>query len=322
MARPAAPRPGTRPAAPRRRAIARFAAIAATAAAACAGDGAPATPLAVTDLVAGEPAPAPIDVAAAARDPAELLRALTQPHRRVAAALGGHRFRGTSSVVVSADGDEVERLSDETSIDYRDAGAFAARLDNSRDYGRHVVFVGGELYLRPRYGKYHRRPPVDRDEPARILDDIYATFGDTFALVAPAVDPVDRGPVTVAGRPARRIELARAARPRPRHEDDPARAWRETIVVDHVDGYAVVDDATGAVLDGRIAARLAFSRDGRPFDMEVAAAHQVEPGAPDAIAPPPADQTVTTHQRSHELDDRDALLDGLAPRKRRGPAPK
>jgi hypothetical protein len=61
---------------------------------------------------------APIDVLAAASDANALARALSAPHHLTAARLGAHRFRGTSRLRVTAQGEDVEALDDETSIDF------------------------------------------------------------------------------------------------------------------------------------------------------------------------------------------------------------
>ncbi len=265
-------------------------------------------------LVVSTPPPEPIDVAKAASSPAELARALAMPHHVSAAALGAHVFRGASKLRVVEGADEVEAIDDTTAIDYAADGSFRAILDNSRDYGRHAIYAGGTLYLRPRFGKYHARAPTERDEPAAICDEVYATFGDYFDLASNRVAVADAGAATVAGRSGRAITLSKAASERPRKQTLAQRKWRETIAVESIDGEVVLDDETGAVLRGKLTASVQFVRDGRTFQMTVEATHAIESvGGAVAVEAPAEDEIVATPHRSHELEERDALLEGIAP---------
>ena len=113
---------------------------------ACSGDKeapAKASPL----LTSGAPqVPAPIDVARAGTDPAELLRAA---RLRMPAA---HRFSGTAKTTVSADGKALESLGEETTIETAAGGEFHARYANSRKYGREASgsSASGGIVIRPR----------------------------------------------------------------------------------------------------------------------------------------------------------------------------
>jgi len=263
----------------------------------------------------------PVDVAAAATDSAELQRALMQPHSRIASALGAHTFRGSSKVQITA-GDEIVRsLADETAIDYTAGGDFRATLDNSREYGRHALFVDGSLYLRPRFGKYHKRPPTSEGEPAAIRDDIYATLGDYFDLVSGAATPKDLGGVTVDGRSGRKIELVIADSPRERPESLSQRQWREKHEVLSVAGFIVLDDATGAVLDGTFQGEVTFTQEGKTYAMTVEVTHKVTVTSAVEVTAPPDEETVATRMRPHELEERESLLEGIAPPLRKTPVP-
>ncbi len=263
----------------------------------------------------------PVDVAAAATDPAELRRALMQPHSRIAGGLGAHSFRGTSKLRVTA-GDEVVRsLDDETAIDYAANGDFRAILDNSREYGRHALFVDGTLYLRPRFGKYHQRPPTSDDEPAGIRDDIYATLGDYFDLVSAAAAPDDLGSVTADGRSGRKIELVMSDSPLQRTETASQKQWREQAEVLTVKGFVVLDDATGAVLDGALQGEVVFTQEGTTYTLSVEVTHKVTVTSTVEVAAPPEDKTVATRMRPHDLEQRDQLLEGIAPPLRKTPVP-
>lgn len=263
-----------------------------------------------------------VDLDRAAADPLVLARALTMPHQTVAAALGSHRFHGTSKTTVTDGAATVEELADETRIEFRDGGAFSAVLENSQDYGRQAVFADGVLYLRPRHGKFHRRPPVDDAEPGRIRDEVFATLGAYFELLAPGAELSDRGADQVAGRAARKIDITRAPEPRerPPEDDDGVRAWRQAAVVREVTGTVWLDADSGAPLAADVRGVVQFARGDRRLDMAIEVSHRIEAiGQPIDIEVPAADQTVTTHERAREVEERKQLLQGIGPPVPRAP---
>jgi hypothetical protein len=274
-------------------------------------------------VVAPSSADHTVDLDQAAGDPMVLARALSMPHQIVAAGLGSHRFRGTSKTTVTEGTAVVEELSDQTRIEFRDGGAFHAVLENSKDYGRESVFADGVLYLRPGHGKFHRRPPVDDAEPGRIRDQTFATLGAYFELLAPGAELSDRGHDQVAGRAARKIDIARAPQPRERKTEERAqRTWRQGAVVREVSGTVWLDAETGAPLAGELRGVVQFARDDRRFDMALEVDHRIEAiGQPIEVETPAEDDTVATHERLRELAERERLLEGIAPPARRAPTP-
>src|SRR5690606_41945222 len=82
----------------------------------------------------------------------------------------------------------------------------------------------------------------------------------------------------------------------------------------------VLDAASGLPLSATLRGVVGFSRDGRRFSMKVSVDGKVTAiGSPVAIEPPPADEIVATPERLREVDDRDFLLQGIAPPSRRNP---
>ena len=245
----------------------------------------------------------------------ELARALAMPHRLVSAALGSHAFAGTSTVETREAGTVVDVLSDTTAIEIDADGRFHAALANSKDYGREAFWTDGTLYLRPRWGKFHRRPANDADEPLQIRDEIFATLGAYFELVAAGSEISDKGAVQHAGRAARKVEIklapsARAAPPVTGRQ----RAWRADAVVKAVTGEIVLDAESGAPLAGSLDAVVAFNRDGRGLEMHLVVSHAISAiGQPHPIGAPPLGDTVATPTRLKEVEDRDLLLKGIAP---------
>lgn len=262
----------------------------------------------------------PIDVAKAARDPNELGRALTLSYHDVALALGPHTYTFKSTNTVDEAGKRVSDLSDETRLELGANNAFRGTYNNSADYGREAIFLGpqhgegGKLYLRPRYQRFHGRAPETPDEPAQIRDTYFDSIAATWDLLAPAAELTDQGAATIAGRPGRKIAVKQAPAPRPNPSEPlTQRKWREKRMIEDVSGEVVLDTEKGVPLAVKLTGTISFSRDGRRFTMKVALDAQLASVGPVAIAAPPADQVVATPERLREVDDRDFLLQGIAP---------
>jgi hypothetical protein len=256
-----------------------------------------------------------IDVARAATEPGELGRALTRPFARIVTDLGAHRVTITTSTVVDEAGKPVSELTDEATLELGEQGAFHGVYTNSADYGREVIFAGSKLYLRPRYQRWHVRAPETSSEPAEVRDTFYGALAATWDLVGYAAELTDRGVVSVAGRSGRKIEVKRSpSAERPPREALVQRKWREGRSVEALAGTVTIDADTGAPLAAELEAKVAFSRDGRSFVMKVKLAMTVaDIGKPATIAAPPEGEVVATPGRLREVDDRDTLLQGLAP---------
>ena len=266
-------------------------------------------------LVVAPAGRAKIDVDRAAKDPDALGDALGTPEHAVAAALGPHATTIAMATHVTEGGKPSEDLDDTTAIELGDKGAFHAVYANSADYGREVAFTGGQLYLRPRYQRWHGRAPETPDEPQQILDGFADPVSATWELLAPGAELTDRGAVTVAGRAGRKIEIRPAPKPRPNPEEPLAqRKWRETRTVEGITGEVVLDVATGVPLAVKLTGVVGFLRDGRHFSMQVSVQSDVaNVGAPVAVIAPGSDDVVATPERMREVDDRDFLLQGIAP---------
>ena len=272
-------------------------------------------------VVEARKAEALIDVDRAAKDPAELGRALARPYRVMLAALGPHRLVVNSATTVEEAGNPVSDLSDHAQIDSGDDGTYRAVYTNSADYGRETVFVDGKLFLRPRYQRWHARGPEAPDEPAALRDQYADAVAATWDLLAPAAELTDRGPFDVAGRPGRKISVAWSAEPnQPPAEPVTQRAWREHRSVDAVSGDVVLDKDKGVPLVVRLSGTIGFTRDGRRFAMKIAVDSLISGlGSPSVIATPADADVVATPERMREVDDRDYLLQGIAPPLRRNP---
>jgi hypothetical protein len=266
-----------------------------------------------------KPAP-PIDVARAAKDPVELGRALMQPHRKVAAAVGAHTALLASKTTVDEGGKVVSDMSEQTKLELGDKDTFHAEYTNTADYGREAIFAGDKLYLRPRYQRWHRRAPETVDEPLALRDSFYSPVAATWDLLAPGAELTDQGATQVAGRAGRKIAVKLAPTPaKPAAETLTQRKWRETRVVEELTGEIVLDDK-GAPLAVKLAGTVSFMRDGRRFKMKTSLTSELSGlGTPVAITPPADTDVVATPERPREVDDRDFLLQGIAPPIRKAP---
>lgn len=272
-------------------------------------------------VVEAHKADPPIDVDRAIKDPAELGRALARPYRVVLAALGPHRVTINSVTAALEAGTPVSELSDHAQIDSGDGGAYHAVYTNSADYGREAIFVDGKLYLRPRYQRWHARSPEAPDEPAALRDQYAGAIAATWDLLAPGAELIDRGPIDVAGRAGRKIAVERSPDPsEPPAEPITQRKWREHRSVDAVSGEIVLDTSKGVPLAVTLTGTIGFMRDGRRFAMKVSVDSTISGlGSEPLITPPPDAEVVATPERLREVDDRDYLLQGIAPPLRRNP---
>jgi hypothetical protein len=262
----------------------------------------------------------PIDGDLAARDAGELGRAVTMSHARLLHALGPHRLRLQSTLEVkeAAGGKLVDQLSDDTTLEVAAEAAWHGVMNNSADYGREVIFLDGALFLRARYQRWHKRAPNDDAEPASLRERFYDGIAATWDLLAPAIAVADKGAVTVAGRPARKIALSTATSPRkPDPEPLAHRRWRETRTVSQLEGEAVIDAATGALLQLTLRGTVGYRREQTAYSMRVSISSSVTDlgaaGLTAAITAPDPEQVVLTPGRLHEVEERDKLLEGIAP---------
>jgi hypothetical protein len=275
-------------------------------------------------LVVAPPKRGKVDVERAVKDPDALGAALSLDEHAIDDAIGPHVTQIAMATHVTENGKPSEDLDDTTTIELGSGGAYHALYANSADYGREVTFVGGQLYLRPRYQRWHMRAPESPEEPKEILNSFAEPVAATWDLVAPGVELSDRGPVNLGGRTGRKIDVKPAGSPKkPPAEPLAQRKWRETRTIDGLAGEIVLDAETGAPLSVKLSGTVGFMRDGRRFAMQVSVQSDVSNiGHPTAIAAAGSDDVVATPERLREVDDRDFLLQGIAPPLRKADAAK
>lgn len=258
-----------------------------------------------------------IDMERLRKHPDELLRAAQLSHAQIATKLGSHRFTGSVKIEVKEDDAVVESLDVTTHIELAADGSYQARSENSREYGRQVIFKDGALYLAPRYSRFHKRAPESDAEPVEIRNDMYQELAAHLELIQRGINVEDRGSGRRDdGRDVRTLGIVKAAADRPVSQPErlSQRKWRDAIAVTEASGELAVDVQTGAVLHAEVRAGVTFTRDDRRFTMTFDIVHDIaDIGADIAIAAPPDDRWVPTPLRRTEVEMRDRLLEGIAP---------
>lgn len=273
-----------------------------------------------------KPPEAPIDVDRATKDPAELKRVLAMPYAEVIAALGPHTVKLATTNAVTEGGKPASALDEQTLIELGAKGELHALYTNSADYGRELILTGGKLYLRPRYQRWHERLPEYPEEPAELRDQYYGPIAAAWDLLAPGAELSDGGALQVGGRSARKIQIRRAPQPAaPPAEKLAQRKWREGRTIDELSGEVIIDVERRVPLSVKLAGAVGFQREGRKMTMKLGLEAAISGiGTAAAVAAPPRAEVVATPERLREVDERDSLLQGIAPPIRTGgakPAP-
>jgi hypothetical protein len=253
------------------------------------------------------PAP-PIDVQNLAR-PAEVVRALAMPGAELDRYLGARHFEATSSIKIEPAGQPVQQLDETYRLDSDGRGALHLLHDNAHAQGMEAVLVGGELYVRPRYGKFiHRKPEGDEVERLRAL--VEGVAGDYVTMLERWLSVSEAGRTEVSGRPAVRLKLTAAptAASAPA-EVEKGKKWRDTVQVRYIDGELTLDAKSGAPLAARLAASYSFVRPGSSSPVAITLSYKQTSGPAAPIAAP--DDAVPMPKRPRPLLDRQTLLDGL-----------
>ena len=252
---------------------------------------------------------AAVDVRALDR-PGELEKSLALPSTEVEKGLGAHRLAASTKLALSA-GTFSDTLEETFHLELDGKGGVHLLRENSHGTGNEAIAAGGQLYVRPRYGRFVRRAP-EGDEVERLRDETQGLGAGYLAVLGRFATRTDGGAGDFHGRPVRKVTLALATTPGPFEDADPAHAWRKTIEVSALEGEVWIDAATGAPLHATLEAKYKGLRDGKPI--AVALHHQADVEAIGAVAPiaAPAD-ALPSPARARPLLDKQALLEGLAP---------
>ena len=164
--------------------------------------------------------------------------------------LGGGHYHATLRLAVGRTGGAPAAVTTTTDVWVDRTGNYRLREENDRDGGREVVLAGRELAVALRYGKMIRRP-AEEPEPTRLLEEGLGGPWSAFELGASRARVEKTGTDLVGGAQAAvyAVSLAEGtAAVSPARPFAGLRAWRGAATIDAVNGRAVVDDASGALL--------------------------------------------------------------------------
>jgi len=254
----------------------------------------------------GKPGTFTVDVAQLAR-PGELVRAAFMPSREIDQRLGPHRIESRATLKVEPPGKPAESLDETWQLDSDAQGAFRAVHESSRGYGYEAALVGGELYVRPRWGKFVKRKP-EGDEADRLRAAVETAGSEYLKLLERFIVVREDGRTQVHGRSAVKLKLAASPSPTAAPaEAEPGKKWRESMAVRYIEGDAYVDAASGALLGLHLDAAYSFVREKSPFVVTVS--FKQTAASPETIVAP-ADAIDSPH-RTRPMLDRAELLEGL-----------
>jgi hypothetical protein len=182
--------------------------------------------------------------------------------------VGGAHYHGTARFAAGL-GTPDDAVTTNTDVWIDRGHNYRLAETNDRDGGRDVVLAGRELFVALRYGKMIRRV-AEEPEPTRMLEEALGGPWAAWELAQPYAKVQRVGAQTYGGARATEYRLTRGEA----RVDDPAaqppatglRGWRATAVVSELQGRALVDDASGALLQLDLTAKFKAKREGRDLD--------------------------------------------------------
>lgn len=238
-------------------------------------------------------------------EPEELVRALSLHGRDLDERLGAHRMDATQALTLQLP-DGQRTLAETFAVQSDGHGTVRVVHDNDR-YGFEAFAQAGQMWVKPRYGKFVREK-LEGDALARLRLTAETAAASDLRLLARFVQVREAGTAQVAGHAGVKLALAARSTPAPaRPEREPGKKWRETLRVSYIDGNVVVDAKSGAPLAVQLEAAYTFSRDGKPIAATLKY-KQTTAADPGALAPP---TDYAELGRARPMLDRQTLLEGL-----------
>lgn len=257
--------------------------------------------------------------------PQGLLQVAAMPPGEVVRRLGAVRLEAHTSWQITPPArpgvdSAPQAMKEDALIEADGKGGLHVLHENDRGYGSEAVLLGGQLYMRMRYGPYVRRRPED-DEVPRLLAAAGDTSGALLQLLGPWLKIDEASDAKVAGRPAVKLTLSKLASPQrdlvPRAVHlSPGQKWRPALSVASLSGAAVVDATEGALLGLKLEASFQAPRGegGPPVKIEVS--HRAAAGLGEAVSvrAPGEGEVIDPPVRPRPMLDYQELLEGLVPR--------
>ncbi len=241
--------------------------------------------------------------------------------------LGAHRFRSGIDFRFGAGG-HYTSLKEQALIVQAQNGDFRVKVDNDGGQGYEVVFSGGALFIRTRYGPFNERSVLDRIH-LRNRDATYEGWGAVYRLFRGRLVYSKLGLARHFGRDALKFSIGLAGlEPRlPGAREQPAAPegvkkyvypieptpserdrWRDKAVPTRARGTMLVDLDTGVVLKVDFSGQLRWSDEqGGEAGLSMSVHMETDGfGNPPAIAAPEADTIKPLPERvmvdTHPLD--------------------
>lgn len=153
-------------------------------------------------------------------------------------------------------------LEEKRAIEVDEAGRLRLSNQNDHGYGVEAVVDGHYLYMRMQNAPYVRRVP-EGDEVERLRALGYESGAALLETVAASLYLSPPSETSRLGRPAWAVALSRqegAVARRATGQAAPGKAWREQVLVEAIEGQAVVDRQRGTLLELKLSVRFSAPR--------------------------------------------------------------
>jgi len=262
------------------------------------------------------PIKSPIDFQKVKTQPSELLRALSQPFNQKQKALS---LKTISWAQITKNEKIIKDLEVITTLVLDSAGNFHAIQNNSKDYGREIIFLDGYLYLRSRYGHFHKRRPNNSHEVKKLKNQLFHEVAAYLGLLKNDIH-LNTTEDTYQGHPVLRISITKGKSQKPsiaaEKKKDSSLKWRDTVQVANVTGEILMDSQHRFPRKVNANATLSYLEDKIPFAMKIRIDSNISQKSEEKrIIAPPADRIVSLDLYT-DAEDRKILLEGLAPPER------
>jgi len=193
-------------------------------------------------------------------------QALTSGYRQVASRLGAHQLSCKSTLLSRIPGAPEKKVLQQMTLRLDQQGGYSAIKNTHPQYGHEVIWTGGWLYPRLRYGKFLRRK-ARPGEHQQIMDRMAGYLPAYARLLRPFMSVTVTGEAVHLGRKVKKLSLglkpgapqaptsSKASNSSP---PAPAQRWRQKIKAESITGAALLDRTTGALLSVDLTAQWQF----------------------------------------------------------------
>lgn len=218
-----------------------------------------------------------------------------------AQSLGAHRLKSESQLQLK----DSRVLNVESTLDFVSPTEFRAVTNNDKDLGVDYILHNDEVYVRQRYGKYHRRPVVSQEEIVNAQLRVASDFASYVHAVADNIAIEKQGDAKCIA-PCQQFKLSLAA-------EKVSKGILASAKIKNLTGDMKADATTGMIFEGELSVIGTITMQNQPSELTIKVTHRVGAPSVDAIEIPQKGKWVRTHKRIQDVSDRNKLLKGLAP---------